>query len=105
MRVQTRSLTPSHDAELEHVRGHVDVEDLDQGQVHVDSLQAHPGEGGQQEVVQGAGHAHTQAVHGPGGQPGVEQEHHIEGEQRQRQVDEDLGGVVTTQLPGRETGR
>ena len=72
MRVQTRSLTPSHDAELEHVRGHVDVEDLDQGQVHVDSLQAHPGEGGQQEVVQEHRHRHAQPIGVHAGEPAVQ---------------------------------
>lgn len=40
-------LTPSYGAEFEHVEGKIGVEDPDQRQVHVDGLQAHPGEGGQ----------------------------------------------------------
>lgn len=54
-------LTPSYSTELQDVGWNIGVEDLDQGKVHVHSLQAHPGEGGQQEVVQrcSSGNAHT----------------------------------------------
>lgn len=92
-------LTPSQDTELEDVRGHVDVEDLHQCEVHVDGLQPHPGEGGQQEVVQQGRCGHTQAVHAPGGQPGVDQKDQVQAQQRQGEVDEDLRGVVSPELP------
>lgn len=41
---------------------------------------------------------HTQAINAPGGQPGVDQEHHVQAQQRQGEVDEDLRGVVSTEL-------
>lgn len=44
-------------------------------------------------------HGHAQAPHSPGGEPGVDQEHQVEAQQRQRQVDEDLRGVVLPELP------
>lgn len=45
-------LTPSHQAEFEQVSPYVDVEDLDEEKVEVESLQCCPGEGGQQGPVQ-----------------------------------------------------
>lgn len=62
----TFCLTPSYNAELEDVRRDIDVEDLDQGEVHVDGLQAHPGERGQQEVVQCCCGGDAQAIDGEG---------------------------------------
>lgn len=98
-RRRSRPLTPSHHAELEDVRRHVDVKDFDQGEVHVNCLQSHPGERCQEEVVQCRCHGHTEAPHLPGGQPRVDQKDQIEAQQRQRQIEEDLRRVVTTQLP------
>lgn len=49
--------------------------------------------------MQHRGHGRAQAPHPPGGQPGVDQEDQVEAQQRQRQVEEDLRGVVPTQLP------
>lgn len=94
-------LTPSHSTELEDVRRYVDIEDLDQSEVHVNSLQSHPGEGGQEEVVQRGGCSHTQSVQAPGGQPGVEQEDQVQAQQGQGEVDEDLRGIVPAKLPER----
>lgn len=65
-------LTPTDDAELEDVSPHVGVKDFDQSDVHVDGLQTHPGEGGQQEVVQEAGHGLTQPIVFQAGQPTVQ---------------------------------
>lgn len=93
------SLTPSDGAELQHVRRDIGVEDLDQREVHVHGLQAHPHEGGQDQVVQGGGRGHGEAVAGEGGEPGVEEEEQVEAQQGKRQVDEDLRGVVAAQLP------
>lgn len=64
--------TPADDAELEDVSAYVGVEDLDQSDVHVDGLQAHPGEGGQQEVVQQHGHGQAQPAGVQAGQPPVQ---------------------------------
>ena len=47
-------------------------------------------------------HGHTEAVQTPGGQPGVDQEHQVQAQQRQGEVDEDLRGVVPTELSGTE---
>ena len=55
-------LTPSYSAELEDVGRNIDVEDLDQGEVHVYGLQAHPGERSQQEVVQHCSSGNAQTV-------------------------------------------
>lgn len=55
----SKLLTPSDKAELEDVSAYVGVEDFDQSDVHVDGLQPHPGEGGQQEVVQEDGDGET----------------------------------------------
>lgn len=65
-------LTPSDDAELEDVSAHVGVKDFDQSNVHVDGLQTHPGEGGQQEVVQEDGNRLTQPIAFQAGQPAVQ---------------------------------
>lgn len=65
------ALTPSDDAELEDVSAYVGVEDLDESDVHVDGLQPHPGEGGQQEVVQEDGHGQTQPFGVQARQPAV----------------------------------
>ena len=74
-------LTPAHHAELEDVGPHVRVEDLDEGEVHVQSLQPHPGEGRQQEIVHEQGGQDAQAVAGEGRQPGVEQVQQVQGQQ------------------------
>lgn len=76
--LQRGGFTPADDAELEDVSAYVGVEDLDQSDVHVDGLQAHPGEGGQQEVVQQHGHGQAQPAGVQAGQPSVQQEHHVE---------------------------
>lgn len=57
--IVSKLLTPSDEAELEDVSAYVGVEDFDQSDVHVDGLQPHPGEGGQQEVVQEDGDGET----------------------------------------------
>lgn len=95
----TFHLTPSHSTELEDVGGNVDVEDLDEREVHVDGLQAHPGERGEQEVVQRCSGGYAQPVVGERREPGVEKEEHAQPQQGSRQVDEYLGRVVSTQLP------
>lgn len=92
-------LTPSNSAKLEYVGGNVDVEDLDQSVVHVHCLQTHPGERGQQEVVQRGSSGDAEAVVGEGREPGVDEEEHVQPQQGSRQVDEYLGRVVLTQLP------
>lgn len=82
------------------------MEDLDQGQVHVEGLQAHPGEGGQHEVVEHGRRGDAQAVVGEWREPGVQQEHHAQAQQGEWQVDEDLGWVLSPHLPVREeTGK
>lgn len=93
-------LTPAHGAELEDVSAYVGVEDFHQSDVHVNGLQAHPGEGGEQEVVQEDGGRHAQPL-APAqvGQPAVQQEHHVEEEQRRAQVHQDLRRVVAPQVP------
>lgn len=95
----SQSLTPSNGAELEHVRRDVDVEDLDERQVHVHGFQAHPREGGQHQVVLDGSRGDGQALAVEGREPGVEQEQQVEAQQGSRQVDEDLCGVVAAQLP------
>lgn len=93
-----RDLTPSQDAEFEDVAGHVDVKDFHKCKIHMNGFQSHPGERGQEEVVKQGGRSHTQAINTPGGQPGVEQKHQVQAQQRQGQVDEDLRGVVSPKL-------
>lgn len=91
-------LTPTQSTELEDVRGHVDVEDFDKCEIHVNGLQSHPGEWRQEEVVQGGRYSHAETVQTPGRQPGVDQKHQVQAQQRQGEVDEDLRGVVSTKL-------
>lgn len=92
------TLTPSDDAELEDVSAYVGVEDFDQSDVHVDGLQPHPGEGGQQEVVQKDGHGEAQPLAVQARQPAVQQEDHVEEQQGRAEVHQDLGGVVAPQF-------
>lgn len=73
-------LTPPDDTELEDVSAYVGVKDFDQSDVHMDGLQPHPGEGGQQEVVQEHSHQLAQPVASQAGQPSVQQEDHVEEE-------------------------
>lgn len=61
-------------------------------------FQPHPHEGGEQQVVLHGGRGDRQAVVGEGGEPGVEEEEQVEAQQGSRQVDENLGRVVTAQL-------
>lgn len=84
-------LTPANQGELQHVFGHEVVEDFDDGQVHMQSLQPHPGEGDQQEVVQeeGCGNAQTHSICVQR-QPRVQQERQVEKEQGKTQMDQDL---------------
>ena len=97
------SLTPSHHAELQDVSAYVRVEDFDQSDVHVDGLQPHPGEGGQQEVVQQDGRSRAQPlVVDHAGQPAVQQEHHVEEQQGRAEVHQDLRRVVAPQFPETE---
>lgn len=100
--IRNKELTPSHDAELEDVSAYVGVEDFDQSDVHVHRLQAHPGEGGQQEVVQqdGCRYAQPLAVDHTG-EPAVQQEHDVEEQQRRAQVHQDLRRIIPAQFPGR----
>lgn len=93
-----RDLTPTQDAEFEDVGGHVDVEDFHKCKIHMNGFQSHPGERRQEEVVKQGGRSHTQAINAPGGQPGVDQKHQVQAQQRQGQVDEDLRGVVPPKL-------
>lgn len=99
-----RGLTPSQSAELENIGGHVDVKNFDEGEVHVNGLQAHPAKGSQEEVVQGGGNSHTEAVHPPRGQPGVDQKHQVQAQQGQGQVDQDLRRVVSAKLADQKNG-
>ena len=91
---------PAGKREPQHVVRYVVVEDLDEGQVHVDRLQSHPGEGNQQEVVKepGGGDAEAQGVWVER-QPSVNQEDEVQQQQRQTQLDQDFGWNVLTQLP------
>lgn len=52
-------------------------------------------------MKQGCG-GHAESVDTPGGQPGVDQEHQVQAQQRQGQVDEDLRGVVSPELSERQ---
>lgn len=47
----------------------------------MDSFQAHPGEGGQEEVVEHSRRGDAQAVVGERREPGVEQERHAQAQQ------------------------
>lgn len=93
------NLTPSHCTEFKDVRRYIGVEHLDQCEVHVHSLEAHPGERSQQEIVQGRGSADAQAIVGEGWEPGVQKEEHAQPQQRSWQVDENFRWIVLTQLP------
>lgn len=91
-------LTPSQNAELEDIRGHVDVKYFDKRKIHVNGLQAHPGERRQEEVLQRGRYRHAEAMKTPRSQPGVDQKHQVQAQQCQGEVDEDLRGVVSTKL-------
>lgn len=49
--------------------------------------------------MQSGGRSDAQAVVGEGGEPGVQEEEHAQPQQGGRQVDKNLRGVVSTQLP------
>lgn len=61
-------------------------------------LQGHPGERGQQEIVQRGSGGDAQTVVGEGGEPRVQKEEHAQPQQGSGQVSEDLRRVVATQL-------
>lgn len=46
---------------------------------------------------------HTESIYSPGGQPGVDQKHQVQAQQRQGKVDEDLRRVVSPKLSETET--
>lgn len=93
------ALTPSNNAKLKDVSAYVRVENLHQGNVHVDGLQAHPGEGCEKEEMQKDRHRHAQPLHLVRRQPAVQKKHHIEEEQWRAEIHQDLGGIVPSQLP------
>ncbi|RUS90357.1 hypothetical protein EGW08_001852, partial [Elysia chlorotica] len=85
---------------LEDEVGEVGLEDEDEGQVHVEGLHSHPAQGGKQGVVQEHGHhlaggavAEAVVVH-------ARQVDQVREQQRRAQVHQDLGRVVSPQLPG-----
>ena len=51
----TECLTPSNHAGFENEGGNVRVDDPDEQEIHVESLDAHPGEGREREVLHGRG--------------------------------------------------
>ena len=92
--------TPANQRKLKHVAWYVAVEDFHQGQVHVDRLKSHPGEGSQQEVVEEPGGGDAEALSlRVERQPGVHQEDQVQHQQGQTQLDQDFGWNVFTQLP------
>lgn len=92
-------LTPTRQGELQHVSAEVRREDLHNAQVHVHCLQARPGEGGQQEVVQGGGGADAQRLERVARQPAVQQEDQVEEQEGGAQLDQDPGRDVPQELP------
>lgn len=92
-------LTPTRQGELEHVSAEVGCEDLHDAQVHVQRLQARPGEGGQQEVVEEGSCADAQRREREARQPAVQQEDQVEEEEGGAQLDQDLGRDVPQELP------
>lgn len=64
----------------------------------MNGFQSHPGERCQEEVVKQERCSRTESIYTPGGQPGVDQKHQVQAQQRQGKVDEDLRGVVSPKL-------
>lgn len=64
VQVTNQSRTPSNKSYLDHKAGDVGVEHLDEGQIHVDSFQCHPGKGRQEEIMQekSSGDAKTHGI-------------------------------------------
>jgi len=65
----------------------------------VDRLHAHPGESCQQEIVQERSHSDANSRQVVGGQPGVDQEDHIQHQQCSAKVQQDFCRIVSPQLP------
>lgn len=86
---------PSDRGKLQHVVCYVAVEDFHESHVHVDAFQPHPREGRQQEVVEkpSSGNAKPHGVCVER-QPRVHQEHQVEQQQSEAQVDQDFGRYV-----------
>lgn len=60
-------------------------------------LQTHPGEGGQQEVVQEDGRGYAQPlIVVNAGEPAVQQEHNVEQQQRRAEVHQDLRWIISS---------
>lgn len=79
---------PADQRELQHVAWYVAIEDFHKGQVHLDGLKSHPGEGNQQEVVKEPGSGDTEA-HSVWveRQPGIHQEDQVQQQQGHAQLD------------------
>lgn len=91
---------PANKWELEHVAWYIAIEDFHKGQVHVDSLKSHPGEGSQQEVVKEPGSGDTEAhCVRVECQPRIHQENKVQQQQGQAQLDEDFGWNVLAHFP------
>lgn len=73
MQGTNHSRTPSSKSDLEHEAGDVGVEHLDNGYIHVNGLQCHPGKGRQEEIMQEkrSGDAKTHGIRVQS-QPGVQ---------------------------------
>lgn len=80
--------TPADQRELQHVAWYVAVEDFHEGQVHMDGLKPHPGEGNQQEVMKepGSGDAEAHSL-GVERQPRIHQEDQVQQQQSHAKLD------------------
>ena len=87
--------TPGCNRRLDHEVFHIRIEDLDQLQIEVSGLHAHPGHGRQGEVVYQDGY--EDATHAGGGLLDANQEDRVETEQRQREGHEDAARRLSSQ--------
>lgn len=93
-------LTPASDAEFQYVSANISVKYFNQGNVHVNCFQPHPGKGCQKEEMEQGCNGRAKAIHMKWGDPAIQEEKEVQEQQGCTQVHQDFGGIVPSQLSG-----
>lgn len=94
-------LTPASDAEFQYVSANVSIKYFNQGNVHVNCFQPHPGKGCKKEEMEQGRNGRAKAIHMKWGDPAIQEEKEVQEQQGCTQVHQDFGGIVPSQLSGK----
>lgn len=93
-----RRLTPANDAEFQDVSANVSVKYFNQGNIHVNGFQTHPGKGCKKEEMEQDSNCRAKAIHMKRGDPAIQEEEEIQEQQGCTQVHQDFRRIVPSQF-------